>query len=55
MQNLKDRKNLINFLVFNNIIALSFFYSTRLAGRFAPIFSFNCEHFHFVHIVKQKK
>ena len=29
--------------------------NTGLLGGFAPIFYFNCEHFLFVYIVKQKK
>ena len=29
--------------------------NTRLLGHFAPIFYFNCEHFLFVYIVKQKQ
>jgi len=28
---------------------------TRLLGRFAPIFYFNCEHFLFIYIAKQKR
>ena len=30
-------------------------YNTRLSGYFAPIFYFNCKHFIFVYIVKQKQ
>ena len=43
-------------LSFNiNHVDLSQFYFTRLLGRFAPIFFFNCEHVLFVYIVKQNK
>ena len=31
------------------------FISTRLLGRFAPIFYFNCEHVLFVYILKQRR
>ena len=30
-------------------------FPTRHSGRFAPIFYFNCEHFLFLYIVKQKR
>ena len=30
-------------------------YNTRLLGRFAPIFYLNCEHVHFVYILKQSR
>ena len=33
----------------------NYLFLTRLLGRFAPIFYFNCEHFLFVYIVKQKQ
>ena len=34
---------------------VSYLYFTRLLGRFAPIFYFNCEHFLFSNIEKQKQ
>ena len=39
----------------NNILFLIKFYYIGLLGRFSPIFYFNCKHFLFVYVLKQKQ
>ena len=50
---LYNRKAKINFSKMSLYILYCIY--TRLLGRFAPIFYFNCEHILFVYIVKQKQ
>ena len=48
------RKTVIDINVeITGFVAGVFFINTKLSGRFALIFLFNCDHFLFVYIVKQ--
>jgi len=38
-----------------NVFGVSVYFTTKLLGRFAPIFYLNCEHVLFVYTLKQRR